>query len=64
MRASREAKRLWREADALVRGRTAVQRDRFMKESGMKRKPVLSSLQMDFTHGAPDHPMHLLLLDG
>ena len=62
MRTSAETRRLWSEADALLCNGTAAQRDRFMKESGIKRKPVLSSLQMNFAHGIPHDPMHLLLL--
>ena len=62
MRTSRETKRLWSEADALLRNGTAAQHGRLMKESGIKRKPILSSLQMNFTHGVPHDPMHLLLL--
>ena len=62
LRTSEETKRLWSEADALLCSGTAAQRGRFMKASGIKRKPALSSLQMNFTHGAPHDPMHLLLL--
>ena len=39
-----------------------MERGRFMKASGIKRKSALSSLQMSFAHGAPHDPMHLLLL--
>ena len=62
MRASGEAARLWSEADELLRSGAAAQRGRFMKASKIKRKPVLSSLQMNSTHGAPHAPVHLLLL--
>ena len=62
MRTSRETKRLWDEADALLRNGTVAQHRRFMKESGIKKKPALSSLEMNFTHGTPHDPMHLLLL--
>ena len=62
MRASRETKRLRNEADALLRSGTAAERARFMKEPGIKRKPVLSALRMSFAYDFPHGPMHLLLL--
>ena len=62
MRASRETKRIWSAADALLCCGFGAQRGGFMKESGIKRKPALLSLQIGFARGARHDPMHLLLL--
>ena len=62
LRTSEETVRLWREAQTLRVGPNAAKHKRFVKLHGVRRRPMLSEIHMDFTDGCPHDPMHLLLL--
>ena len=62
MRTSEETDFLWMKAELMQEQASNAQYLTFVKSSGIKRRPALSSLRMDFTHGAPHDPMHLLSL--
>ena len=62
IRTSNEMTRLWEKVEVVRDKGVKAEYQRFVRRWGIKRRPALSSLMMDFTHGAPHDPMHLLLL--
>ena len=62
MRASREMARTWEKVEEVRDKGVKAEYERFARRRGIKRRSALSSLMMDFTHGAPHDPMRLLLL--
>ena len=62
MRTSEETDFLWMKAELMQEQASNAQYLTFVKSSGIKRRPALSSLKMDFTHGAPHDPIHLISL--
>ena len=62
LRSSEEMMEVWDILEAARVNGTQAQHLRLAKRWGVKRKPVLPSLMMDFTNGVPHDPMRLPLL--